>query len=210
MCVCVCVCGSVFYGTTQDRVIFRGTAVVFPSTRVSRMREQTGVDWLGLGICCREEEAEVVVGVGGRGGSSVCWLLCAACLIWREHLMQDGGMLQSADGKNRVVCVCVCVIRCEMLGAALCSLKGFGCRPAPCSSSSVLHVSLSPVFLPSSSVLSSLSEPLSLLLFSSLPLSCTILTSLHYRNKMLLCAGGPGGRRNMGNKDGGGAFISQG
>lgn len=26
------------------------------------MREQTGVDWLGLGVCCREAEAEVVGG----------------------------------------------------------------------------------------------------------------------------------------------------
>lgn len=41
------------------------TLFVFSVCVVSRMREQTGVDWLGLGVCCREEEAEVVVGVGG-------------------------------------------------------------------------------------------------------------------------------------------------
>ena len=41
-----------------------------------------------------------------------------------------------------------CVIRCEVLGAALCSLKGSGCCPALCSSSTVLHVSHHP---PSSS-----------------------------------------------------------
>lgn len=62
--------------------------------------------------------------------------------------MLDGGMLQSGEGKNKVparVYVCksvrVCVIRCEVLGAALCSLKGSGCCPALCSSSTVLHVS---------------------------------------------------------------------
>lgn len=76
--------------------------------------------------------------------------------------MLDGGMLQSREGKNKVpasVCVCVHerakeraiekererererVITCEVLGAALCSLKGSGCCPAPCSLSTVLHVS---------------------------------------------------------------------
>lgn len=50
---------------------------------------------------------------------------------------------------------CVCVIRCEVLGAALCSLKGPGCCPALCSSSTILHV----LFL-SSHHLSSTSFPI--------------------------------------------------
>lgn len=82
-----------------------------------------------------------------KKSSSVCWLLCTACLIWREYLVLDGGMLQKA--KIRCVCVRVSVfvgrraegVRCEVLDAALCSLKGPGCRPTPCSSSTVLHVS---------------------------------------------------------------------
>ena len=121
---------------------------------------------------------------GERKGSSVCRLLWAACLIWREYLVLDGGMLQSREGKNKVpesVCVWdrggmyVCVIRCEVLGAALCSLKGSGWCPALCSSSTVLHVSSSSSsFVLLSSVLSFLphpSLPFSSLLLSS-PLSC--------------------------------------
>lgn len=64
--------------------------------------------------------------------------------------MLDGGMLQRREGENKdsaSVCACmkervfVRVIRCEVLGAALCSLKGSGWCPAPCSSSTVLRVS---------------------------------------------------------------------
>lgn len=93
-----------------------------------------------------------------RRGSSVCRLPCAACLICREYLVLDGVMVRCCSaGKAKIrlpqdrVCAredgCACVIRCEAVGAALCSLKGSGCRSAQYSSSTVLHMSrpLSPL-----------------------------------------------------------------
>lgn len=144
----------------------------------------------------RESEGESEEGV-----ERLICMLVTVCRLFDLEGVLNAGWWDAAEWerqnkkkkKNKVPArVCVrgrqrgeCVIRCEVLGAALCSLKGSGCCPALCSSSTVLHVS-HPPFLLSSSVLPFPSFlPPSLI--SSSPLWRAALPAQRYRNKTPLC-----------------------
>ena len=139
-------------------------------------------------------------------------MLVTVCRLFDLEGVLNAGWWDAAEWgrqkKNKVPArVCVrgrqwgeCVIRCEVLGAALCSLKGSGCCPALCSSSTVLHVS-HPPFLLSSSVLPfpSFLPRSSLPLLSGAPSSRPSFTA----TKRRFANGGPDRRGKGENEDGG-------